>query len=81
MLKLANKDIKTVITTAFHMFEKQQKKLSVLKIKERCRKYSQTIRAEGSIMCEVNKIVGLMTKRLCVVQETISEGEDIAESF
>lgn len=29
-------------------------------------------------MCEVNKTVGLMTKRLCVVQETISEGEDIA---
>lgn len=71
MLKLANKDIRTVITTAFHMFEKQQEKLSVLKRKERCRKYSQTVRAEGSTICEANKTVDLITKRLCIVQKQL----------
>lgn len=48
----------------------------MLKTKEGYKNYSQTIRGESSMMSEMNKTVDLMTRKLCTVQEIISQDED-----
>jgi hypothetical protein len=65
MLELANKDINTVITTAFHMFKRLEKKLHMLSNETKDKKNSQTCRGENSTMSEMNKTLNITNYRLC----------------